>query len=136
MNWKLIFQMSLFGLIMAFGTVSLIPERTEIIYWIVICVFCAFVIAKQCAEKQFLHGFWLSILNSVWITSVHVYFYRTYAAKHPDVASMGTNMHFLASHPRLLMLILCPIFGVAFGLLQGLFALIVSRFVKATPSTV
>ena len=136
MNWKLIFQMSLFGLIMAFGTVSLIPERTEFIYWIVIFVFCAFVIAKQCADKQFLHGFWLSVVNSVWITFVHIYYYKTYAAKHPDVASMGANLHFLASHPRLLMLILCPIFGVAFGLLQGLFALIVSRFVKATPSTV
>jgi len=136
MNWKLIFQMSLFGLIMAFGTVSLIPERTEIIYWIVICVFCAFVIAKQCAEKQFLHGFWLSMLNSVWITFAHIYYYKTYAARHPDVASMGANMHLLASHPRLLMLILCPVFGAAFGLLQGLFAFLVSRFVKAMPPAV
>ena len=136
MNWKLIFQLSLFGLIMAFGTVSLIPERTEIIYWIVIFVFCAFVIAKQCAEKQFLHGFWLSMLNSVWITCTHIYFYRTYAAKHPDVASMGTNMHLLASHPRLLMLILCPVCGAIFGLFQGLFAFIVSRFVKAMPPAV
>ena len=136
MNWKLIFQMSLFGLIMAFGTVSLIPERTEFIYWIVIFVFCAFVIARQRTHKQFLHGFWLSMVNSVWITCAHIYFYRTYAAKHPDVASMGTNMHLLASHPRLLMLILCPVFGAAFGVLQGLFAFLVSRFVKATPSTV
>lgn len=136
MNWKLIFQMSLFGLIMAFGTVSLIPERTEFIYWIVIFVFCAFVIAKQCAHKQFLHGFWLSMVNSVWITFAHIYFYKTYAAKHPDVASMGTNMHLLASHPRLLTLILCPVFGAVFGLFQGLFALIVSRFVKATSSAV
>jgi len=136
MNWKLIFQMSLFGLIMAFGTVSLIPERTEIIYWIVICVFCAFVIAKQCAEKQFLHGFWLSMLNSVWITFAHIYYYKTYAARHPDVASMGANMHLLASHPRLLMLILCQVFGAAFGLLQGLFAFLVSRFVKAMPPAV
>jgi hypothetical protein len=36
MNWKIIFQLSIFGLIMAFATVQLIPERVEPIFWLFI----------------------------------------------------------------------------------------------------
>ncbi|MFI5158006.1 MAG: hypothetical protein ACHQF4_04025 [Sphingobacteriales bacterium] len=136
MNWKLIFQLSLFGLIMAFGTISLIPEKTEFIYWLAIFIFCAFVIAKECATRQLLHGFLVSIVNSIWIVIAHTWYYKTYVAHHPDMATMGQNMHVLSSHPRLLMVILGPIFGAIFGLVQGLFAFIISRFIKPHKPTV
>jgi hypothetical protein len=122
--------LSLFGLIMAFGTISLIPERFEFIFWIAIMLFCAFVIAKRCVAKYFLQGFWVSLVNSIWITIAHVLFYSTYIAHHADMANLGAQIHFLPSHPRLLMLILCPVYGAIFGLLQGLFAFIFSRFIK------
>jgi hypothetical protein len=130
MNWKLIFQLSLFGLIMAFGTISLIPEKTEFIYWLVIFVFCAFVIARQCASKQFWHGFWLSMVNSVWIIIAHGWFFSSYMAHHADMTTTNPVMNPFPSHPRVVMLIFSPIFGAVFGLIQGLFAYIVSRFVK------
>ncbi|SDT69557.1 hypothetical protein SAMN05216490_5034 [Mucilaginibacter mallensis] len=130
MNWKLIFQLSLFGLIMAFGTVSLIPEKTEGIFWVVIFIFCAYVIAKRCTGRYFLYGFLVSIFNSVWITLAHVIFYNSYILHHMDMAKMGDNMHVLSTHPRLLMIILSPIFGAIFGLFQGLFAFIASKIVK------
>jgi hypothetical protein len=130
MNWKLIFQLSLFGLIMAFGTISLIPEKTEFIYWLVIFVFCAFVIARQCASKQFWHGFWLSMVNSVWIIIAHGWFFSSYMAHHADMTTTNPMMNPFPSHPRVVMLIFSPIFGAVFGLIQGLFAYIVSRFVK------
>jgi len=132
MNWKLIFQLSLFGLIMAFATISLIPEHFEFIFWIVIFVFCAWVIAKRAGGKYFLHGFLLSIANSVWITIVHSIFCLTYMNNHPDMSPDKMHMPLsLQDHPREIMLIMAPFFGAAFGLVQGLFAFIASKIVKS-----
>ena len=131
MNWKLIFQLSLFGLIMAFAIISLIPEHFEFIFWIVIFIFCAWIIAKRAGGRYFLHGFLLSIANSVWITIVHCVFCLTYMNHHPDMSPEKMNMPLsLRDHPREVMLIMAPIFGAIFGLVQGLFAFIASKFVK------
>jgi hypothetical protein len=131
MNWKIIFQLSAFGLIMAFGTVSLIPEKVEPVFWLVIFVFCAIVIAKVCPGKFFLHGFLVSMVNCVWITAVHIFFRETYVAHHPQMASMSSGMpSSLAAHPRLAMVIAGPIFGAIFGIILGLFSFVASFIVK------
>ena len=130
MNWKIIFQLSLFGLIMAFGTVSLIPEKFEPAFWLVIFAFGAWVIARVCNGSYFLHGFLVSMVNSVWITAVHIIFRESYIIHHPQFASMGANMpSTLAIHPRLAMLIMGPVFGAMFGIINGLFAVIASKIV-------
>ncbi|TSD63885.1 hypothetical protein FFF34_015065 [Inquilinus sp. KBS0705] len=130
MNLKLITQLSIFGLIMAFGTISLIPQNVEPAFWLFIFIFCAIVIARVCPGKYFLHGFLLSLLNSVWITTIHMWFYPSYAAHHPDVAAMSNNMGaYLSTHPRVAMLVMAPVFGVVFGLLQGTFAFIASKII-------
>ena len=131
MNWKIIFQLSIFGLIMAFGTISLIPEKFEPAFWLVIFIFCAWVIAKVCPGKYFLHGFLVSMVNSVWITAANITFRQTYLAHHPKVASMNTNMPAaLAIHPQLTMALMGPIFGVMFGIILGLFSFVASKIVK------
>jgi len=133
MNWKLIFQLSIFGLIMAFATVSLIPQNFEPLFWLVIFVFCAYVIAKVCPGNYFLHGFFVSLVNCVWITSVHIVYYKRYIdiANHPQMASLAKNMPAsLAIHPKLAMLIVGPIFGAIFGIILGTFSFIASKIVK------
>jgi len=131
MNWKLILQLSFFGLIMAFATLSLIPEKIEPAFWLVIFIFCAWVIAKRAGGKYFLHGFVLSLANSVWITIVHCIFCLTYMTNHPDMGPDKMHMPLsMQNHPRELMIIMAPIFGAIFGLFQGLFALIASKIVK------
>jgi hypothetical protein len=131
MNWKIIFQLSIFGLIMAFATVSLIPEKIEPAFWLVIFVFCAWVIAKACPGKYFLHGFLVSMVNCIWITGVHIAFRETYELKHPDMAAMGSNMPAaLAVHPLLAMAIMGPFFGALFGIILGLFSFVASKIVK------
>lgn len=125
MNWKLIFQLSFFGLIMAFATVSLIPEKIEFVFWLVIFAFCAYVIAKVCTGKYFLHGFLVSMVNSIWITAVHCYFYVSYTANHVDMAAMYTGIH-----PRRMMLLYGPGFGALFGIILGIFCFVASRLVK------
>lgn len=133
MNWKLIFQLSLLGLIMAFATILLIPEKIEPAFWLLIFIFCGYIFAKRAPGKYFLHGFLLSIANSVWIIIAHTIFFTSYLINHPDM-SPEHMPHIPAealNHPRLLMLIMAPIFGAIFGLVQGLFAWIISKFVNS-----
>ena len=129
MNKSLILKLSLFGLAMAFATVSIIPQKIEPACWIFIFIFCAFLIAKQCSGKYFLNGFLVSMVNCVWITVVHVLFYNTYLAHHPEMQAMSATMP-LPTHPRLLMLLTGPIFGAVSGVVLGLFAFAASKLVK------
>jgi hypothetical protein len=127
MNWKLIFQLSIFGLIMAFATISLVPENIEWAFWLVIFVFCAYTIAKAAPGKYFLHGFLVSMVNCVWITGAHGFFYASYTANHPQMAAMYTG-----NHPRLMMLVYGPVAGAIFGIILGLFAFVASKILKKT----
>jgi hypothetical protein len=129
MNWKLIFQLSLFGLAMALATISLIPSAIEPIFWLFIFSLCAFLIAKKAPGKHFLHGFLVSLVNCVWITAAHVAFYVTYMANHPEQAEMNTRMP-LPDHPQLMMLLTGPVIGAVSGLVLGLFSLIAGKLMK------
>jgi len=135
MNWKLIFTLSLFGLVMAFATVSLIPENIESICWLIIFIVCAYLIAKNASGKYFLHGFLVSLVNSVWITAVHTYSCTTYLANHPNAAQMGQKMQIIPGHIRWSMLVSGPLFGIGFGLILGLFAFVVSKLMKKKPAS-
>jgi hypothetical protein len=130
MNWKIIFQLSVFGLIMAGATISLIPEKVEPVFWLFIFIFSAYIIAKAVDRRHFLHGFCVSLVNCIWITAAHMLFYSAYIANHPSVAKMSAEHAMLPTHPRLEMLIMGPIFGIIFGLILGLFCFIASFIVK------
>ena len=134
MNWKLIFQLSLFGLAMAFGTVSLIPTRVEFGLWLLIFVICAWLIARNAPGNYFWHGFLVSMVNSIWITAAHAYFYGRYIAHHPDMVDMSAKIPFLSEHPSRQMIVMGPFFGVAFGLFLGLFAFLASKGVRRQPA--
>lgn len=130
MNWKIIFQLSVFGLIMAVATISLIPEKAEPVFWIAIFIFCAYIIAKVVGRKYFLHGFFVSLVNCIWVTAAHIIFYSTYIANHPSMAKMSEEHPLLPTHPRLAMLIMGPVVGIICGLILGLFCFIASFIVK------
>jgi hypothetical protein len=129
MNFNLIFKLSLFGLAMALGTVYVIPSSIEPLFWLVIFVTCAIIIAKRCAARHFLHGFLTSLVNCFWITSAHILLIESYLPRHPQEAAMMSNSPFHDS-PRLMMLMTGPVIGIVSGLVLGLFALVASRFVK------
>lgn len=129
MNWKLIFQLSLFGLAMAFATVYFISSGMEPLCWIIIFVICAYLIAKNCNSRYFLHGFLVSVVNSIWITVIHVLLFNKYILNHPQEANMLTKMP-MPERPRLMMLMTGPVIGIVSGLILGLFAFIASKFIK------
>ena len=130
MNWKIIFQLSVFGLIMAVATVWLIPEKVEPIFWLFIFIFSAYIIAKAVGRRHFLHGFCVSLVNCVWITAAHTLFYSNYITNHPSVAKMSEQHPMLPTHPRLEMLIMGLVIGIVCGLILGLFCFIASFIVK------
>jgi hypothetical protein len=126
MNWKLVFQLSLFGLAMGISTVFVIPSTIEPVFWLAIFVICAVVIARRAPGRYFLHGLWVSLVNSVWITSAHVLLFRQYMAGHPREAAMMLTMP-LPTHPRLMMVCTGPIVGLVSGVVLGLFALVAGK---------
>ena len=129
MNWKLIVQLSMFGLAMAIATVYVIPSNIEPVFWLVIFLVCAYVIAVRAPGQPFLHGLFVSIVNSLWITAAHVALFDQYMTHHLREAQMMADMQTPMS-PRMLMAITGPIVGIVSGLILGLFALIASRLVR------
>ena len=129
MNKKLIFQLSLFGLAMAFATVYFIPSNIEPLCWLAIFVVCAYFIAKNCNSKFFLHGLCISLLNAVWITAVHIILFDTYIANHPQEAAMMSKMP-MPDSPKLMMLMTGPVVGLVSGIVFGLFAFIATKIMK------
>ena len=108
---------------MAIATVYLIPSNIEPVFWFVIFIISAYLIAKKCSEKYFLHGFLTSLANCVWITVAHVALFSTYIANHPEEAAMSAKMP-LHEHPRLMMLFMGPLIGIISGLILGLLAFV------------
>jgi hypothetical protein len=129
MNWKLILQLSFFGLFMAIGTVYFISSDIEPFCWLAIFIICAYLIAKNCNTQYFLHGFLVSLVNCVWITAAHIGMFNTYIANHPKEAEMMSKMP-MPTNPKLMMLIMGPIIGVISGIVLGLFAFIASKLMK------
>jgi hypothetical protein len=127
MNFRLIFQLSLFGLAMGVATVYVIPSNIEPLFWLAIFVACALLIARRAPGRPFLHGFLVSLVNSVWITGAHVLLFDSYVAGHAAEAAMMSRMPL---PPRLMMLLTGPVVGVVSGLVLGLFAFVASRFLK------
>ena len=131
MNWKAIFSLSMFGLAMGIGTVFFISPKIEPALWLVIFIVCAYVIAKQCASKHFLHGLLLGVLNSVWITASHIVFFERYMSVHPREAAMSASM----SSPKVMMALVGPVIGLVSGAVIGILAVIARRVLRQTPAT-
>ncbi len=132
MNWKLIFQLSLFGLCMGLATVFVIPSNIEPLFWLAIFLFCAYVIATRAPGRYFLHGLCVSLVNSVWITASHVLLFDHYIANHPQEAAMMTSMP-MPDAPRLMMIMMGSVIGLISGLVLGLFAIIAHFIVARRP---
>jgi hypothetical protein len=114
---------------MAVATVYVIPSNIEPVFWLGIFVVCAALIARRASGKYFLHGFLVSMLNSVWITGAHVLLADSYIARHPKEAAMMASMP-LPDSPRFMMLMTGPVVGAVSGVVLGLFAFIASKLMK------
>jgi hypothetical protein len=129
MNWKLLFQLSLFGLVMGLGTVFFIPSNIEPFCWLAIFLICAWCIAKQTVARRFLHGLCLGLANSFWITTCHIVLFAQYAVRHMQEVQMMQSGP-LGASPRLMTLFVGIIAGLVSGLIIGLSSLAAAKMVK------
>lgn len=129
MDWKLILKLSMFGLGMGVATIGVIPPNIEPAFWAVIFVMCAYLIARNCNGRHFAHGVFLGLINSLWVTTLHLLFYRQYLAKHPIEADMMKSMP-SPDMARLMMALTGPLIGVLSGIVIGLLAWAAGRFLK------
>jgi len=135
MNWKLIVQLSAFGLAMGIATVFVVQSNVEPYYWLVIFLISSYLIATRAPSRPFLHGVCVGLANSVWVTGSHVILFRQYVANHPREVAMMSSMP-LPTHPRVMMLIMGPIIGLLSGIVLGLFAIVARKLAswRATPT--
>ncbi|HEY6004986.1 MAG TPA: hypothetical protein VIV57_19065 [Anaeromyxobacter sp.] len=127
MNWRLVFALSGFGVAMGFLTVFFIPSNVEPVFWLVIFLFCAWVIARRVERRHYLHGLMVGIVNSVWMTAVRAWFVDVYLARHPNEAALAAGMSY---SPRVIILLTGPVIGVLSGVLLALLAFVAAKFIK------
>src|SRR5689334_17980825 len=116
MNCKLIFSLSIFRLAMVIATVYFILLNIVPFLCLIIFIICAWIIAKRCSEKYFLHGLMVSMVNSVWITAAHIILFSTYIGNHPQEATMMEKMPMFASQ-RMTMAVIGPVVGLVSGII-------------------
>src|SRR5690349_19155686 len=86
MSWRLVFGLSILGLLMAFASVFVIPRNVQHYVWLGILGVSAMVIAKRAPGRYFLHGFLVSVLNSVWVTAAYVGLFN------PEIARLTARL--------------------------------------------
>jgi hypothetical protein len=126
MNWKLILQLSLFGLFMGVATVFFISSAVEPFCWLVVFVISAYAIARGAPGRPFLHGVCVGLANSVWVTASHILLVNEYLARHPREAAMMSSMP-MPTHPRLMMALTGPVIGLISGVVLGVFAVVAAK---------
>ncbi|MFY8090392.1 MAG: hypothetical protein ACOVMI_04000 [Chitinophagaceae bacterium] len=130
MNWKLIFTLSLSGLLMGVLTSFVVTSEVEMYVWIPIMLIIAYFVAKQASGKYFLHGFLTSVFSGFWLLLVHALLWDNFYALNKvsmdaDFAGMPQGFSM-----KVIMLAVTPFVGAFFGLIQGLLAFLASKIVK------
>ncbi len=129
MNWKLVFGLAGFGILMGLLSLFGYTEGIEWPLWLLIAVICAFVIAKVCPAKLFLTGLLVGLLDGVFNSIVQSLFVDTYLS-HNARAAKGFGPIPGGLNPRIFVLIAGPFVGLLYGLVLGLFAWLAGKIFK------
>lgn len=136
MNWKLIFALALFGVAMGIASVlGFYPPSLEWLLWLIIALFCAWIITKQITAKLFLHGFMVGLLDGLIAPIITAVFFSTYIAHNPTYADQAKRLP-AGLDVRTFSFILAPVIGVVYGLVLGFFTWLAGKISKkqAPPS--
>ena len=127
-KWKLIIQLSFFGFIMALATVFSLSALMEPFFWLIVFLFCAYMIARYAPGMYFLHGFLVGMVNCIWVTSAHILLFEFYMGNHPEMKSFADAV--MPRHPRLLMALTGPVFGAVSGVILGFLCVWAAKMLK------
>ena len=129
MNWKLILQLSLFGLVMGIATVFVISSAVEPFCWLAVFLVSAYAIARAAPSRPFLHGVCVGLANSVWVTGAHLLLVDQYLARHPREVEMMSSMP-MPTHPRIMMAMTGPVVGLVSGIVLGIIAVVTTKLIR------
>ena len=132
MNWKLIFGLAGFGVLM--GVLSLFghTQGIEWLLWLVIAMVCSVLIAKTLSGKYFLTGLLVGLLDGVFNSLVQYVFFETYLSNSPRAAG-GFGPIPGGLDPRIFVLIAGPFIGLLYGLGLGFLAWLAGKIFKKQP---
>src|SRR5690349_4833267 len=116
MSWKLIFALSLLGLAGGLATIFAVPLTYEPHLWVAILGLSAILIAKRAKGSYFLHGLFVSLLNSLWVTGAHFALFDNYVTVHARVVALAAR---IGSPHMIMMAVGGPLLGIAAGIVLG-----------------
>jgi hypothetical protein len=134
MNWRLILQLSMFGVAMGLGIVFFLPSSATTALWIIIIALSGYAIAKRCVRLRWLNGLLVGLLDGLLSAGVNVLFFHAYAIRHADNIALIHAFVPVMSVRRLLVLT-SPVLGLLYGVAIGLVALLIGVFLRPKAPT-
>ena len=129
MNWKLIFGLAVFGVLMGFLSLFGYTQGIEWLLWFVIALVCSVFIGKMLSGKYFLTGLLVGLLYGIFNSIVQSIFFAAYVS-HNARAAEGFGPIPGGLDPRFFVLIAGPFIGLLYGLVLGLFAWLTGKIFK------
>ena len=128
MNWKTILLLSLFAILMGFLSVFGVIPDFEWLMWLVIAIVSGYVLNKQTKKLLFTHAVVTGIIMGVFNAVIQSVLFDTYLLNDPQIE--GLSQWPATIEPQYFLLIAGPFIGIVYGLLIGLFALIIKKISK------
>lgn len=128
MNWKIILLLSLFGVLMGLNYVFGLIQGLEWLLWLIIAIISAYVLYKQTDRLLFTHAVLTGIIMGIFNTIVQSALFDKYLENTPE--SEGIPQWPITIEPQYFLLMAGPFVGIVYGLVIGLFALIIKKILK------
>jgi hypothetical protein len=130
MNWKIIFLLSSFGVLMGISSVFGLLQDIEWILWILTGVVSAAIMGRFVKKRHFSHGFYLGLLNVLLATSIQVIFFKEFLSNNSRFAERLESIS-ISMEERVFFLLLAPAVGILSGLVLGTMTFTAAKFISA-----
>jgi len=125
MNWKIILSLTFVGILIFIGsTFGVIPAGKEWIGWIILGIISGIVISRTCS-RVFMHGVVTGLITGIIGSVIQSVFFDSYLLHNPSSLD-GFKQLPVSLAPQYVILFSGPFFGIAYGIVVGLIAIIVS----------
>ena len=129
MNWKTILLLSLFAIPIGLNNVFGFIQELKWLLWLIIAIISAYVLYKQTNRLLFTHAVLTGVIIGIFNSVVQSALFDKYFENNPEIA--GLPQWSITIEPQYFLLMVGPFRGIIYGLLIGLFALIMKKILKS-----